>query len=71
MEQKTYLECNSPPYLEHDLKMYKKAKAEHLLEESDWWCKLYGSINSAYYDEQITEEQAKYLRRKYLDLEQE
>ena len=33
------------------------------------WGEVYGSINSAFYDNEISEEQADYLRKKYLGLE--
>lgn len=59
-------EVNLPPYLENDIKQFIKG-----IEEDDnlldcYWCELYASINSAEQDEEITEEQANYLRKKYL-----
>ena len=58
-----YMECNLPPYLQHDLDELKKDP------DSDvWWCELYGSINSAEVDGEIPASQAWYLREKYLGL---
>lgn len=36
-----------------------------------YWGELYGSINMALYDCEISDEEAKYLRKKYLGLEVE
>ena len=33
------------------------------------WCELYGSINAAYIDGDISEDHAWYLRERYLDME--
>jgi len=65
---KAYLEHHLPTYLQKDIDALKKGVAENsslldcLLDE------VYGSINSAYWDQTITEEQATYLRKKYLDI---
>lgn len=59
-----YFEINLPSYLQHDID-------EMIKGEAPWdclWCELYGSINSALYDNEITEEQAVYLRKKYLGI---
>ncbi|HIT23087.1 MAG TPA: hypothetical protein IAD45_01550 [Candidatus Faecimonas intestinavium] len=62
---KIYETC-IPDYLKHDIDEYLKYKDDKdctiidcLLDE------IYGSINSALYSEEITEEQANYLRDKY------
>lgn len=66
---KTYLECNLPKYLQHDIDALIRGEEESsslldcLLDE------VYGSINSAFWDNEITQEQAEYLREKYLGLE--
>lgn len=68
MMDKSYLEHHLPTYLQKDIDALKKGVAENsslldcLLDE------VYGSINSAYWDQTITEEQATYLRKKYLDI---
>jgi hypothetical protein len=65
---KGYLELHLPIYLQKDIDALKKGMAENsrhldcLVDEVD------GSINSAYWDQTITEEQANYLRKKYLGL---
>ena len=59
---KSYLEKGLPPYLQYDLDAYRN-------EDGPWdclWCELYGSINSALYSDEINDEQARYLRSKYL-----
>lgn len=63
-DQKRYLEVDLPPYLQHDIDEIKKGEQPY----DCLWCELYGSINSALYDDEITEEQAEYLREKYLDI---
>ena len=65
METKEYYEINLPGYLQHDLDAMK---------EGEWpydclWGELYGSINCAFIDGDITEDHAWYLREKYLDME--
>jgi hypothetical protein len=63
----TYLEKGLPPFLQRDLDAYKN-------EDGPWdclWCELYGSINSALYSNEISNEQAVYLRRTYLFGEEE
>ncbi|MDU3180471.1 MAG: hypothetical protein E6686_03595 [Lachnospiraceae bacterium] len=65
METKIYFEINLPGYLQHDLEAMKKGEYPY----DCLWCELYGSINSAYVDGDITEEQAWYLREKYLKME--
>lgn len=64
-ENKDYLfEFGLPGYLQHDLDEVKK----HTHGDSFYDCylnELYGSINSAFVDEEISEECATYLRNKY------
>lgn len=65
-------EVNLPQYLQNDIAAYKKeVMNESSLLLDCYWCELYGSINSAQYDNEITKEQADYLRHKYLGLENE
>lgn len=63
---KSYLECNLPSYLAHDLNAYKQGLKDNSTLLDCLHGELYGSINGAYHDGQITEEQADYLRNKYL-----
>ena len=65
-ENKEYLEKCLPKYLEEDLKKFKEGKKNksNLLD-----ClagELQQSINCAFYDDEITEEQCDYLYEKYL-----
>lgn len=68
---KTYLECGLPPYLQKSLD--DMIKSWEIIDnggsDSFWdlyWCELNASINSAEVDQEISVEQAWYLREKYL-----
>ena len=68
---KTYLECGLPPYLQKSLDdMIKSWKIiDNGGSDNFWdlyWCELNASINSAEVDQEISVEQAWYLREKYL-----
>lgn len=63
-----YLELSLPPYLEHDLKELRKWEKENVDFLDCLQDEVYGSINAAYHGNQITEEQARYLRKKYLGI---
>ena len=65
METKEYYEINLPGYLQHDLDAMKEGKWPY----GCLWGELYGSINCAFIDGDITEDHAWYLREKYLDME--
>ncbi|WP_379711676.1 hypothetical protein [Mediterraneibacter gnavus] len=65
METKEYYEINLPGYLQHDLDAMKEGKWPY----DCLWGELYGSINCAFIDGDITEDYAWYLREKYLDME--
>ena len=56
-----------PPYLQHDLDVYKEALSQKSSLIDCYWGELYGSINMAEIsDGAITPEHADYLRQKYL-----
>lgn len=59
-------EVGLPSYLQHDIDQFVEGEKvqSHLLD--CYANELYGSINSAYYSDEITEDQANYLRHKYL-----
>lgn len=62
---KMYERC-IPKYLKHDIEEYLKYKDDPKCTYID--ClkdEIYGSINSALYSEELTKEQANYLRDKY------
>ena len=68
---KTYLECGLPPHLQKSLD--DMIKSWEIIDNggSDnfwdlYWCELNASINSAEVDQEISVEQAWYLREKYL-----
>lgn len=64
IERIEYYEVDLPEYLQHDLdEMIKGEEPYDCL-----WCELYGSINSAFWDDVITEEHAAYLRARYLGI---
>ena len=68
---KAYLECGLPPYLQESLADMKKswARIDNGEEDIRWdiyWCALNADINCAEVDKRITSEQANYLRREYL-----
>lgn len=73
-ENKEYLECGLPPYLQKSLENMKKSWAIEDSGERDmhwdiYWCDLNADINSAEVDRVISSEQAYYLRQKYLRME--
>ena len=75
-EDKTYLECGLPKYLQISLDNMKKTWKilDSGTRTNTWdlyWCELNADINSAEVDELITHEQADYLRRVYLRMVKE
>lgn len=55
-----------PLYLQNDINnLVKELKKENSTILDCLFEELYGSINSAYYDNEITKEEADYLRDKY------
>lgn len=68
---KTYLEKNLPMYVQHDIDALIIGEKNKVLHLDCLHNELYGSINSALWDDEITQEQASYLREKYLGLTNE
>ena len=71
---KTYLECGLPKYLQTSINNMKKSWEIIDSGKSDlhwdlYWCELNADINSAEVDKAISSEQAWYLRKKYLRME--
>lgn len=62
---KKYFEVNLPPYLEKDILALVNAKEEQDPFYDKYSDEVYGSINSALYSDEITKEQADYLRNKF------
>lgn len=63
-----YLERGLPPYLEKSINDLKEAVYRKEKYIDTYLDDLYGSINGAYWDGEISEEQADYIRDKYLGL---
>lgn len=59
-------EVGLPSYLQHDIDQFIEGKKSNSSVLDCYFDELYGSINSAYYSDEITEDQANYLRHKYL-----
>lgn len=71
MSREEIWELTLPEYLKKDLKVFQKGKKAKSSLLDCYWGELYGSINAALYDCEISDEQAKYLREKYLGIEEE
>lgn len=63
---KSYLETNLSPALAKAIGDYVQGEKEHSPLLDCLWGELYGSINADFWAGCITEEQADYLRKKYL-----
>lgn len=59
---KSYLEKDLPKFLQFDLDEFKNGEKNNVSHMDCLWGELSGSINSAFYGGEITEEQAIYLR---------
>ncbi|MCQ4936007.1 helix-turn-helix transcriptional regulator [Anaerotignum propionicum] len=68
---KTYLETNLSPQLTKAIKDYEKGEKDNVSYLDCLWGELYGSINADLWAGCISEEQANYLRKKFLYGEQE
>lgn len=67
-EQRNILEIYLPKYLKNDITALEEGIKNKVSVLDCLYCEVQGSINSAYYDNEITEEEADYLREKYLGL---
>lgn len=63
---KSYLETGLPGSLQKAIDDYIQGEKEQVLHLDCLWDEVYGSINSNFWAGRITEEQAVYLRKKYL-----
>ncbi len=73
-QSKEYLECGLPPYLQASLEamiaFWKIIDCGQKDYHGDLnWCELNADINSAEVEQEISSEQAWYLREKYLRME--
>ena len=62
-----YLECNLPEWLCESIRNFENGKDSSLYD--CYYCELQSDINVCEVESLITEEQAWYLRRKYLEIE--
>ncbi len=74
--EETHFECGLPEYLADSLKRMKDSWKIVDSGKTDYhwdicWCELNADINSAEVENLISSEQAWYLRRKYLRMENE
>lgn len=63
---KRYLETGLPESLQKAIDDYVQGEREQVTHMDCLWGELYGSINACQWGGRITEEQADYLREKYL-----
>ncbi|MGN0980806.1 MAG: helix-turn-helix domain-containing protein [Candidatus Avoscillospira sp.] len=63
---RSYLETGLPDSLQRAIGEYQKGVAEQSSLLDCLWDELYGAINACQWSYRITEEQAAYLRKKYL-----
>ena len=67
-EIKTYLETGLTESLQMAIDDYQQGEKENILHLDCLWSELYGSINADLWAGIITDEQARYLRDKYLGI---
>ena len=65
-KDKEYLETGLPDSLQHAIDEFVQGEKEQVSYMDCLWGELYGSINACRWGDRITEEQADYLRKKYL-----
>ena len=68
MTKEEIWEMTLPRYLRNDIKAYVQGIKENSSLLDCLWGEVYGSINSALYSSEISDEQARFLRNKYLGI---
>lgn len=68
MTKEEIREMTLPRYLRNDIEAYIKGVEENSSLLDCLWGEVYGSINSALYSYVISDEQARFLREKYLGI---
>lgn len=68
MNKEEIWEMTLPRYLRNDIKAYVQGIKENSSLLDCLWGEVYGSINSALYSYEISDEQARFLRNKYLGI---
>lgn len=66
IQDRSYLEKNLSPHLQKAIDDYVQGERDQVSYMDCLWGELYGSINADLWAGVISEEQAKYLRAKYL-----
>lgn len=66
---KTYLETGLPEGIQKAIEEYQQGENAQVLYLDCLWSELYGTINANLWAGLITDEQAGYLRKKYLGLD--
>jgi len=67
-EQQNILETILPPYLKQDILALEEGRKNNSTLLDCLYCEVQGSINSAFYNREITKSEAAFLRKKYLGL---
>lgn len=65
---KEYLAVDLPPYLKEDIENLVEGRIINHFALDGLYNEVQSSINVAFYDGRIDEEQANYLRKKYLQM---
>ena len=68
IEQQNILMEILPEFLKNDILALEEGRKNKSTLLDCLWCEVYGSINSAFYGHAITENEADFLRKKYLGL---
>ena len=69
IEQQNILMAILPPYLKKSIMEFEEGCKNKSTLLDCLWGEVYGSINSAMHDNEITKDEAAFLREKYLGLE--
>lgn len=70
-KEEKYLEEDLPIYLKNDIENLKKGIEENVLYVDCLINEVQGSVNSAWVDGAITEEQCDFIYKKYIRMERE
>ena len=66
--QQDILEVTLPAFLKQDILALEEGRKNNSTLLDCLYCEVQGSINSAFYNNEITEKEAVFLRKKYLGL---
>lgn len=65
-----FFEITLPAYLKNDIFALQEGRKNKSTLLDCLYCEVQGSINSAFYSNEITKKEAAYLREKYLGLKE-